>query len=389
MQMRAAMRLATSGYWSWRRRWRQCWSAWVSAETRQPRAAPGVGRRQARHARQEQRVTATGAHVSLIGHITAEELRRKLTATEQANGFANRVYARRSKLLSRGGRIESVDWSPCVEQLRSVLHRKVGSLDLTPAAWEVWDGVYKELSSAPPGLLGAILARGPAQVRRLAVIYALLDSKSIVTEKHLRAALAVWRYAADSAGLLFGNSFGDPTADSILARLREAPDGLRLKGIHDALGRHRTADEIDRALRVLDARGLVRNKREATGGRPTTPGSWAERRLRVGAIASDSPAVSPSRSDSSTNRKAPAWETSPSPSARTSTVWDVVRVFTFRCPPGLESGSSQTAFSSAKRTLPEGSSGVYRWIEASHRPDSTLPRRAKKGGEGYRAGRFG
>ena len=44
------------------------------------------------------RVTATGAHVSLVGHITAEELRRKLTATEQANGFANRIlwiYAER------------------------------------------------------------------------------------------------------------------------------------------------------------------------------------------------------------------------------------------------------------------------------------------------------
>src|SRR5689334_4480798 len=37
------------------------------------------------------RVTATGAHISLVGHITAEELRRKLTATEQANGFANRI----------------------------------------------------------------------------------------------------------------------------------------------------------------------------------------------------------------------------------------------------------------------------------------------------------
>ena len=33
---------------------------------------------------------ATGAHVSIIGHITKDELRRLLTETESANGFANR-----------------------------------------------------------------------------------------------------------------------------------------------------------------------------------------------------------------------------------------------------------------------------------------------------------
>jgi Protein of unknown function (DUF3987) len=52
------------------------------------------------------RATATEVHVSVIGHITPEELRRKLTATEQANGFANRflwIYARRSKELAWGG----------------------------------------------------------------------------------------------------------------------------------------------------------------------------------------------------------------------------------------------------------------------------------------------
>src|SRR5262249_60837842 len=42
---------------------------------------------------------ATGAHVGLIGHITADELRRYLSSTEAANGFGNRflwVCCRRS-----------------------------------------------------------------------------------------------------------------------------------------------------------------------------------------------------------------------------------------------------------------------------------------------------
>ncbi|HEU4907060.1 MAG TPA: hypothetical protein VFT19_13235 [Solirubrobacterales bacterium] len=220
------------------------------------------------------RATATGAHVSLIGHITAEELRRKLTATEQANGFANRIlwiYAQRSKALPRGGDIESVNWKPYVDRLRAVLSdSNARTLDLNQAAWKIWEEVYEELSTVPPGLLGAVIARGPAQVRRLAVIYALLDGKLVVTTGHLRAALAIWRYAADSAALLFGTALGDPTADFLLARLREAPDGLRLKEIHDASGRHRTGGEIDRALQALANRQLVRSKKEQTGGRPAT-----------------------------------------------------------------------------------------------------------------------
>ncbi len=64
--------------------------------------------------------------------------------------------------------------------------------------------------------------------------------------------------------------------------------------------------------------------------RRTVPGSWAERRSRVGAIASLSAGVRPALSAISLSREAPAWEMRPSPSALTSTVWRVVCVFTFR-----------------------------------------------------------
>jgi hypothetical protein len=49
---------------------------------------------------------ATDPHVSLIGHMTTEELRRYLSKTEAANGFANRflfILVRRSKVLPFGG----------------------------------------------------------------------------------------------------------------------------------------------------------------------------------------------------------------------------------------------------------------------------------------------
>src|SRR5215472_6590179 len=47
-------------------------------------------------------LTATDAHIAIIGHITAEELRRYITETELASGFANRflwLCVKRSKCL--------------------------------------------------------------------------------------------------------------------------------------------------------------------------------------------------------------------------------------------------------------------------------------------------
>ena len=85
--------------------------------------------------------TATGAHLSLVGHITTEELRRKLSATEQANGFANRflwVFSRRSKLLPFGGDIESVDVQPYITGLTAALrYGQTGPLDIDQAAQEI------------------------------------------------------------------------------------------------------------------------------------------------------------------------------------------------------------------------------------------------------------
>jgi hypothetical protein len=48
---------------------------------------------------------ATGAHVSIIGHTTKDELIRSLSATEQCNGFGNRflwLLSKRSKALPHG-----------------------------------------------------------------------------------------------------------------------------------------------------------------------------------------------------------------------------------------------------------------------------------------------
>src|SRR5271155_1917095 len=122
----------------------------------------------------------------------------------------------------------------------------------TPEAREIWNSVYPELSrDDEPGLFGALIARAEAHVLRLAMAYALLDESAEIRPEQLEAALAVWENCENSVRYLFGDAIGDPVADAILQALRQHSSGLTRTEISNLLGRHRKADEIDRALALL------------------------------------------------------------------------------------------------------------------------------------------
>ncbi|HUK22298.1 MAG TPA: hypothetical protein VLV45_12185, partial [Gemmatimonadales bacterium] len=121
--------------------------------------------------------TATGAHLSLVGHISVEELRELLRTVDMANGFLNRhllVMVRRSQLLPEGGRLDSRTLSTVVQGLRDAVDhaRKMGEMQRDAQAREQWAALYAGLSTRGPGLLGAVLGRAEAQVARLSLVYA-------------------------------------------------------------------------------------------------------------------------------------------------------------------------------------------------------------------------
>ncbi|MDQ3960791.1 MAG: YfjI family protein [Pseudomonadota bacterium] len=170
---------------------------------------------------------ATGALVSIVGHITTDELRRYLDRTEAGNGFANRfIYlcVRRSKCLPEGGTLSEDDLRPLAQRMtKAIGHaRSVVRIQFNEAARLQWHAVYPELSQGMPGLFGAVTSRAEAQVIRLALIYALLDLCTEIRPEHLKAAIALWEYAEGSARYIFGSALGDPLADEIYRALRAA-----------------------------------------------------------------------------------------------------------------------------------------------------------------------
>jgi len=225
-------------------------------------------------------LTATDAHISIIGHITQDELRARINRTDLANGFANRflfAMIRRSKELPFGGVLADSEILTLGKRLKDIVEnsKTVGRVSMTDAARVKWAAVYSALSAPQPGLLGAVTARAEAQAVRLAPIYALLDGKPEIDEAHLRAALAVWEFCEASVAHIFGNSLGDPVADEIERALQNAGGtGMTRTDISNLFGRHRTGERIGAALALLATKGRARLEFSRTGGRPIE--TWYE-----------------------------------------------------------------------------------------------------------------
>ena len=219
---------------------------------------------------------ATRAHLALIGHITATELRHCSTTLSIANGFLNRflfVACRRTQLLPNGGDKDPLAKTGLKDRLARALDhaRGAGELRFDPGAKSLWRTIYKEMSKRPmDGLRGALTARTEAHTIRLALIYALLDGASSIKVEHLQAALALWDYAARSAVWALGDATGVPLAEQLDRILQENPAGVTLTQFRDFLHRNIPAAQIKEALEALKAAGRAERRKikNPAGGRP-------------------------------------------------------------------------------------------------------------------------
>ena len=218
---------------------------------------------------------ATGAHISIIGHITKEELNKRLGDTDIFNGLANRflwIYVKRSQYLPEGGNLKAKDLAPLVKQLREAadFSKGVKRMGRTKAARKLWADEYRRLSEGGTGLLGAATNRAEAQVMRISNIYALLDQSRLVKPEHLSAALALWDYSFQSCQYIFGDKGASKDLVSLVEALYEAhPKGLSRTDIRNLFHRHRGEEEIDRMLSTLREAGIAQAHGVKTEGRST------------------------------------------------------------------------------------------------------------------------
>jgi hypothetical protein len=220
------------------------------------------------------RIHASNPHISILGHITLDELRFQLDRVHLTNGFANRfliAIVKRSQLLPFGGEVEAAKIDRLGDRLRAAIEqaRLWQDIPFTSDAKLLWQGMYAELSKEAPGLFGSVIARAEAHTARLAMMFALLDLRREIGVEHLEAALAVWRYCEASARYIFGDAIGNAMADDILRALRQlGHDGMTRTEISNLFGRNRSADRIGPALALLLQHGKARRVQRETPGRP-------------------------------------------------------------------------------------------------------------------------
>jgi Bifunctional DNA primase/polymerase, N-terminal/Protein of unknown function (DUF3987) len=227
------------------------------------------------------KLRASNAHVSILAHITPDELRKILAGSvEVVNGFANRFLwasVQRSNVLPEGGDPSVGD--AFAEPLKMALTTAgtFGRVQRDDEAKALWADVYEELSSAKPGAFGSTTARGHAQTLRLSLIYALLDKSDTIRVEHLRAALAVWSYCEASSRVIFNETASvsdahhqpEPLEIRLLNIIIQNP-GITKTGLFEATGKKIKAEAMDEALATLEARRLAHRGRcqPEHGGRP-------------------------------------------------------------------------------------------------------------------------
>jgi len=196
-----------------------------------------------------------------------------------ANGFANRflyAFVKRSRFLPDPAPIDALRLDGLGGHLRAAAFgaRDLREIKRTPAAMERWAEIYRdlEMSADLPGIAGHLTARGPAQILRLALIYALADNSEQIDLEHLEAAFAMWRYSEESVRHVFGNRLGNPIAERILKAVRAAgSSGLTATDVFAVLDRNSDAELVERAIALLVRFGLAERRTVPAGPRGGRP----------------------------------------------------------------------------------------------------------------------
>lgn len=250
--------------------------------------------------RSGKRLQVTQHHISLLGMITPGEL---ISLSKLTGGLESRMlYVYSAPAEDTGDEVDpfSDDESETVALAVSVREALGHATNIILEGADPITAELAEMRSVPPATRfrtasGAwsrevktdlkdlenqigedyirYTVRGPTQVIRLALIYAIADCADEIRPEHIRAAMAVWRFCAWSARRIFSvPGSPDPKvnpkkADKVFEYLREAyPQWVRRTLIHgEALQYNtKTKAEIDAILNDLTQQGLIEMRRVST-----------------------------------------------------------------------------------------------------------------------------
>ena len=219
-------------------------------------------------------LVATDPYISLLGHMTQEEL-VSIERTAIVNGFFNRClwfYAARARMVPNP---QPIVYSPgLIKELHDALRFGLGGGDveimaldlepvlvpLSPEAQEWWNELHSNTVDSREGTVGKIIARSLAQIRKVALNYSTLDLSEEIKLPHLLAAKAIVDHSNAYAEIVFRSFTPNKLADKIFRYLqRKFPEGKTRTEIRRSVTNdHAPMAEIVEALQCLVSDSLVR-----------------------------------------------------------------------------------------------------------------------------------
>lgn len=222
-------------------------------------------------------VKSTNPHISLIAHITVEELRYLLNSVDVFNGFGNRfliTYIKSDKILPEAPSIRDLDLKDELRELSDAInfwHEAMKSpfglrFNFSTEAQKLWNEVYTFFMKNPEsGTIGTLLNRNLVHVKKMAIVFAMLDKKNFIGKDHLEAALAVGNYSKDSIRFIFRNSSsGLSNKHKKVLSLLEASQThqvTRSEVSKDALKKNSSSQEIEEIKNDLISSDLITVKK--------------------------------------------------------------------------------------------------------------------------------
>jgi hypothetical protein len=222
---------------------------------------------------------ASGAHVVVVGHVTPGEFRIKLKEAQIVGGTVNRfipIASRRTQFLADGGNIPEDLCAEFSQYLAVVQPWGKRLMSRSPDAEKLWSKSYPDLRrSRPDGHVAQMLARAAPQVMRIALAYSLVNTHAAIEYEDLKAALALWQYAEDTASWMFGEVVEHGDLDGLIGFITEGGAAGRTRSeINTKHYRgNKPATEITVALGQLMRDGRIRQEtiKQSNGrGRPVT-----------------------------------------------------------------------------------------------------------------------
>lgn len=223
------------------------------------------------------RLILKNPHVCITGHATPREFRDSLGAADLAGGTINRFLVFsvfRSKALPFGGDLDMGRIKPLVSQLRKYVEaaQKTHAVKMDAGARKLWETLYTDLEAlaASGEDMEQFTGRTIPHVLRTAGLYALTTpGPPIITANDLNASVALVRYSIESVRHVMQSDIGPDGKSSLAVKIFNVVSSGPIKAseLREVIGRHRSKERIDAAVREWRGDIAVWPDPTPTGGR--------------------------------------------------------------------------------------------------------------------------